>query len=608
MKPSEFEQHIGVLEREDMHYLQQNWEASARWIFQHGAAGADIAAALPALVAVYLEATQIGVLRAAAAAVAVHDLRTGDVARLRELLEKSQYRDWIFEGIGDAVGKGLKLAPAIPLLLEFCGARQYLVIQLLLRHAGKRGFAEAAREVAKGAPGELADFLKEAQSKKIAIEPALPELAAQLADGKRARNAATTFRWLVELGADLSGVAGTLEAYLDAKEEDIAAEAGYCLACHHAAKREWPAVDALLAAKHPRAAWAAARALRVRLLGSGDDVAGIVDRVAAGLLSADSDTAARSLVTLREAKEKGRRCAPSRELASRLAASLDDRVAEYLHLALPPAELGALRPASNRLAAACERPVEACAICARLPRAGNWSHDSDLPKEYAKLTGSGGSARCPECGRYYGRSYSEEWDDMSHSESWSLERWTPPEVLAGVKGAAHEEYEKSLGGWIERFREELRHPALAVREEAAYDLAAHFEARGLWNELAELITSSEDAVRIRVLESIRIRPEDPAPIVGTLRGLFDSHHSTVRSRAAEIVATRSVRLNDVAALRELLDSPNEEFLAAASEAIFQGTHRAFDTAPFFERFATLRNHPAKGISGPARRALTLLAA
>ncbi len=612
MTPADFEKHLAVLSGEDTHYLQQNWETSARWMFGQAAAGADISAALPALVAVYLEATQIGVLRAAAAAAAAHDLRTGDVGRLREMLRKSKYRDWVFEGIGDAVGKGLDLAPAVPLLLEFSGARQYLVVQLLLRHAGKRGFAEAAREVARHAPGMLAEFLKEAQSKKIPVEPALPELAAQLSDRKRARHVASEFRWLVELGADLSGVLGAFEAHLDAKDEDLAAEAGYCLAYHHAAKRAWPAVDALLQAKHPRAAWAAARALRVRLVGGGDDVPEIVDRVAAGLLSADRDTAARSLVSLREAKEKGRRCAPSREMASRLAASAESGAAEYLHLALPAAQILELSPgnapAAARLRAACERPVAACASCARLPRSGCWNHESELPRGYDKLVGRDGGAKCPECGRWYGRHYEDEWDDMSHSETWSLERWTPPEVLARLKAAALRDYKASLDGWIARFREELRHPARAVREEAAYDLAAHFAAAGRWEDLAALFSSDEDAVRLRALDSLRKRPEDPAPLLGALHGLLAAEHAAVRSRAAELLATRAVRLNDVAALRDLLDSADAHVLAAAAEAVFQGTHHAFDAAPLFDRLAELRKRPESSVSGPARRTLTVLAA
>lgn len=612
MTASELQSHIGVLSGEDTHYLQHNWEASARWIFEHAAGGADIAAALPALTAVYLEATQIGVLRAAAAAVAVHDLRAGDVARLREILVKTKYRDWVFEGIGDAVGKGSKLAPAIPLLLEFHHARPYLVVQLLLRHGGKRGFAKAAREVARHAPGMLAEFLKEAQSKKIPIEPALPDLAAQLADRKRARHVASEFRWLVELGADLSGVLGALEAHLDAKDEDLAAEAGYCLAYHHAAKRAWPAVDALLAAKHPRAAWAAARALRVRLVGGGDDVPEVVDRVATGLLSTDRDTAARSLVALREAKEKGRRCAPSPGLASRLAASPDGGVAEYLHLALSAAQILELgpgsAPAAARLRAACEKPVAACSICARLPRSGNWNHESDLPAGYDKLEGHGGSAKCPECGRRYGRFYEDEWDDMSHSETWSLERWTPPEILAQFKAAALQEYKASLEGWIARFREELRHPARAVREEAAYDLAAHFAATGQWEELATLVSSGEDTVRLRALDSLRKRPEDPAPLLGTLQGLLSAGHAAVRSRAADILATCAVRLNDVAGLRVLLASADAQVLAATAEAVFQGTHNAFDAAPLFDRLAELRKRAESSVSAPARRTLTVLAA
>ncbi len=611
MTPADFEKHLAVLSHEDTHYLQQNWEASARWMFEQAVAGADIAAALPALVAIYIEATQIGVLRAAAAAAAAHDLRTGDVGRLREMLRKSKYRDWVFEGIGDAVGKGRDLAPAVPLLLEFSGARQYLVVQLLLRHAGKGGLAGTARKIARHAPGMLAEFLKEAQSKKFPIEPALPELAAQLADRKRARNVASEFRWMVELGADLSGVLGALEAHLDAKDEDLAAEAGYCLAYHHAAKRDWPAVDALLAAKHPRAAWAAARALRVRLLGGGDDVPEVVDRVAAGLLSADRDTAARSLVTLREAKEKGRRCAPSPELASRLAASPDSGVAEYLHLALPAAEILALEPgsapAAARLRAACERPVAACSICARLPRSGNWNYESELPAGYDKLDGRGGSAKCPECGRRYGRYYEDEWEDMSHSETWSLERWTPPEALAQLKAAALQEYKASLDGWIARFREELRHPAQAVREEAAYDLAAHFAATGQWEELSALVSPGEDTVRLRALDSLRKRPEDPTPLLGTLHGLLTAGHHAVRSRAADILATRAVRLNDVAALRVLLDSADAQVLAASAEAVFQGTHNAFDAAPLFDRLAELRKRAESSVSAPARRTLTVLA-
>ncbi len=611
MKSKEFDRHLKVLKDEERHYLQKNWEESARFFFEAAAAGTDIGAALPALHAVYIEAMQIGVLRAAAAAIAAHDLLAKDVAHLRELLRKARFKDYVFEGIADAASKQIDLAPVIDLLIEHLGEREHYIIELLLRHAGNRGFLEAARAISRTNPAHLHEFIKEAQAKKFPIEPALPELAAQLSNAKRAARIASTFRWMVELGADFSGIVAELGKHIDSTNEDVAFEMAYCLSYHHAAKGAWKELDPLLAVTHPKARFGAGRALRVRLLAGGHDEPEAIDRIAAGLLSDDATTRTHALSALKEAKHKGRRVAPSKSVAARLAASVTDPIAEYLHLALPPDEILRLLPtegtlAAERLRADCVAPVKACPICIRLPRSGSWSCASDLPPELNKLTASDGLSRCPGCGRYYGQTYEDEWDDMSHSETWSLTRYTPPEVLNVAKGAALEEFRRIYDAWIAGLRRELRHPELVVRVEAAVDIAAHLISCNEWTDLRDLMTSSEDPVRAKVIELLHKSGAAPAGILETLRRFLDSPDSTVRSRAADLLASRFVQKNDVAELQRLLASGDDDVLVSAVQAISRGSRESFDASPLFDRLATLRAHKRESIRTSALWALSSL--
>jgi hypothetical protein len=600
---ADFRRHLGIIQEEDPDPFLKTWENSARWFFQETVKGRDISKAVDALSQLYLEATQVGAMRAAAAAVAAHDLKRGDVSHLRSLFAKAKYKDWIVEGIEDAVGTGLGLAPAVELLTEYVAASEYRIGALLLAHAKRGGgFLEQARRLAN--EPQLRDFLRSAHDKGIDISPALPLLAGHLST-KMARSSATTFRWLVELGADLSTVTPQLEKACGHDDEDIVFEAAYSLAFHHASRLAWPRVDALLTHGRPKVRWAAARALRVALLTDRRGGPEILSRIALGLLDENADTRARSLEALKEAKHKSLKVVPPADVVARLVRELDGPfgagIAEYLHEARPEGLDALLARSGSELARRLMGATAACPTCTRLPRSGSWSSASDLPPEINALETEGALRRCPSCGRRYTLSYEDEWDDMSHYETWTFARLTPPRTRDALQGDARAAFESGYDAWIERLRAELSHPRHEVREQAAIDIAAHLVSRSEWRELAGLATLLEDTALSGVLKSLRQDGTDMSELADLLRSSTSSASGDVRREAALALAAWAVKRGRLEDLRRLLDADDTETLVATLDTV--RSIETFDASTLAGRLAVLRCHRTDDV---VRRASWLL--
>src|SRR5262249_2743960 len=130
-----------------------------------------------------------------------------------------------------------------------------------------------------------------------------------------------------------------------------------------------------------------------------------------------------------------------------------------------------------------------------LPRTGVWSHESALPASLSRLTQEGALRRCPQCGRHYVQTFEEEWEDMSCTQTWTLERLTPPDTLARLG----ESSPSANDAMLQRLRHEIGHPSQDVRAEAGVDLAAHFLAERDVPALRALLSAADVETRSRIL-------------------------------------------------------------------------------------------------------------
>jgi hypothetical protein len=506
--------------------------AAARAMREAARGGLDLSPAVDVLTRAINEASQVSVLEVAADALTVHLLRIGAVEQLLDLAASLRHGSYVSAALVRSASHGRDLSAVVRLLCAKPGRRPRKLDALPLLNAAigrdPRRLAEVTALLVEHNRPLLMRLFREHLLPRSGLDVSgvLPTLVRLLEEGDPTitREAPWLLYLATDASMDLSRAFTSLEGLLTSKDQETRQRAAYSLASAQLRLGAWAEVarlgrhaDALVRAEVGRS-----------LCGTLNSNLPMAAQAFGPLCLAlsDRDATVRTLAAegLSSAHRHGRPLAPPPEAMDALVAGLRDPVvaagvAEFLALvslqqpdslapwraAIVEACAAAAGVSLQRLHRVCTTtdPTEPpCERCLRLPRQARWTSEGEAPLGLSELVKEGALWRCPTCHSIYRRGYSSEYEDMSLSQEWSLERLSPTAARAALQGPEKARLEAHLELLLRTAERRLEHPLRGVREEAARVLAEHLGAARDVEQLRKLLRHPDEAVRATLATSL----------------------------------------------------------------------------------------------------------
>lgn len=585
-------------------------------------AGADIAQAVDILVRAIDEATQIPVLEPAADALTSHLLRTGQADRLWDLADRLHWGSYLAAALRRAAARGKNIDIIVPRLCEPPArqAKQVDPLPVLNAYIGRdakrlRAVSEALAE--NNRPLLIRLFRDHLLPRSgLDLSGALPTLVGLLEAGDPAVVRETT--WVTylaaEAGLDLARLFSALAGRLSSPDPETRTRAAYSLAYAHLRQGDWPAFDAVQRHADGRVRGEAVHALCVALHAERAESGEILARLSTALL--DRDAAVRKMASdcLAKAHQDARPITPPPAVIDALLSGLRDPVlagglAHYLSLvilatpdaaqrwqsAIVAASESSADPAVIRLRQLCSAgDAPPCPLCLRLPRHAIWNYERDEPPGLSELESDGAYWRCPNCRSVYRRSYESEWEDMSFSETWTLDRLSPTAARGVLAGDALAWLEQNFDRLLRDAGRQLDHPLRRAREDAAWVLAEHFLAARDFEELGRILTHADETVRSVAAACLDAQHLTHAGLVvpPSLRAaLLADSSASVRRSAATIEARQAWRQSTPQPVAAMLRAGDSVVIVAAIGELRRAGDDGSALLPFVADLVALAGHP-----------------
>ena len=438
----------------------------------------------------------------------------------------------------------------------------------------------------------------------------VPFLVALLSDAKLRDDSIAVFRWLVEMGVDVSMALPAIEAQIDGSSENARRQASYCSAVYHMDHRgDFTVIDRLLSDTRTSVRTGAIDALRLLLTRRKAYIRECGSRTVKMLVDSDEAIRKAAYSLLEGAFRNGMDIDPGIDAINHVLWHRD-KGDEYLFRYLVSraeksretvqAILGVTEEASSSHAATMERlmrycreiiagtHIPSCSLCKFIPREFSCSLECDVPKEVMKLLpempiSSPGLRQCPRCGNYYKTSYSFEYesptDGMSVSLDIGIRRLSPPEALHFIEGGDLDNLRKSYDGLIEKAARLLEHPERYLREDAVCTLTLHYLGRKNWIEITSLIRNDDDVVKLtslKILSQCEMPELDGAAV--SIEALLNNTGIEVRKHAAMLLARYYFHIRNTEKLKKMAEMDDPVVTTAAIQMIL--SDKAIDLKPF----------------------------
>lgn len=545
--------------------------------------GKDISEAVPALIDTYFSTHQVPAMDPAAEALTRHWLGRGELDDLLKMIAESEYRNSFSKAVQQIAVEGGDLYPAIPVLVRLIVEDEYLIAHAIAAYCGKHphkrdmfllDFSQAVLRDTR-AREKFFRLCTELQYKGESPAIFLPLLAELVADERWQEKAISTLRWLSRSQSEMAKILPRLLAAMKTAKKDALQSLAYLVGYHYLEAQEQKNFALLLADPRTGVTFGILYACRAvlnnkefsRIFG---EIAGSVLRLMA---HADAKVADAALATLENAIEQN---AAFRFLEA------DVKFLEEKKSDLRFAQLSyRLKP---------DKGTAACSICEKIKRKDTYSSEDSLPKSFQQFTNLGIAAknngyslyRCPECGMYYEYNYDDEWDDMSHFVTISLNRLNTVEAEAAIPDDKKAEHAVDIKKLEELWATRLTHPLLWVRQEAVWVTAEARFFRKEWQNLEVFFRGGKEVraeLKPLFLKYTMLYGDD-----NELRRLLENKLATdnedLEHELAKALGQIYVHQKEAKSVMGLLENSSEMWRLAMVQVLWLAARNGYSVAPF----------------------------